>query len=182
MNVLVLEDFTWPGGPAAGFALALDAGEARRLEVRGAAALGRALMGGPGGDGRVIFKGENIAALPAWQRARRGLFLASADAVALPGLSLATLLRAGLQARGAQSPRPGRLRSFLAERCRELSLQEKAVFQSWEEAPEPAAAWSLALLAADCFRPELAIFCPPDESSARLLAGRASCMVLLEKP
>lgn len=174
MSALVLESLTWSGGPPEGLSLEASSGKLRSLRVPAARALGGVIMGVSSGSGRVIFKGEDVSRLPAWQRARRGLFLAAASSVALPGLGPAALLRAGLEARRLQSPRQKNLRSFLAGRI---------AAEDWDQPPDQSTAWTFSLLAVDCFKPEFVVFCPPNEVSAAALAGRpGGGLILLEKP
>jgi Fe-S cluster assembly ATP-binding protein len=71
----------------------------------GKSTLANALMGHPTYSldaGRIFLRGEEITALPADERSRRGLFLAFQYPVAVPGVTVAGFLRAALQAR-----RPG---------------------------------------------------------------------------
>jgi hypothetical protein len=185
MSLLILEGLTWPGGTAEGFSWEADAGQSYRLEMRGAEALARLLMGASGrpSSGRIIFKGEDISSLPVWERARKGLFFAWASRAALPGLSPTALLRAGLEARRPQSEGRKTLRSFLAERGRALGLDESVLSEAWDQTAELGTAWKFSLLAADCLQPEFTIFCPPDEPSAKVLRGRpGNNLILTEKP
>lgn len=164
----------------------MAAGERRRVEARGAEPLGRLIMGWPSvaPEGRIVFKGQDLAGLSVWQRAQRGLFFASGRAPALPGLSLAALLRAGLSIRRPDSDLGRPLRSRLAERCRALGLSEGDASRPLDEAPAPRIAWKLSLLALECLQPELAILCPPDEAGAEeaFSLWPGSSLLLMEKP
>ncbi|MGO8869907.1 MAG: Fe-S cluster assembly ATPase SufC [Acidimicrobiales bacterium] len=67
----------------------------------GKSTLAHVLMGRPGYevlDGSVTLDGIDLLALPTWQRARAGLFLAMQHPIEVPGVSLATAL---IAARGA---------------------------------------------------------------------------------
>ncbi len=63
----------------------------------GKSTLAHALMGRPGTEvtaGSITMDGQELTALPAWQRARAGLFLALQHPVEVPGVSLHSLLAA----------------------------------------------------------------------------------------
>jgi Fe-S cluster assembly ATP-binding protein len=65
----------------------------------GKSTLAHALMGRPGTevtDGQILMDGRDITGLPAWQRARAGLFLALQHPLEVPGVSLQALLSAAL--------------------------------------------------------------------------------------
>jgi Fe-S cluster assembly ATP-binding protein len=65
----------------------------------GKSTLAHALMGRPGTEvtaGQVLMDGRDITALPAWQRARTGLFLALQHPLEVPGVGLHSLLAAAL--------------------------------------------------------------------------------------
>ena len=63
----------------------------------GKSTLAHALMGRPGTEvteGSITMDGQELTALPAWQRARAGLFLALQHPVEVPGVGLHSLLHA----------------------------------------------------------------------------------------
>jgi Fe-S cluster assembly ATP-binding protein len=63
----------------------------------GKSTLAHALMGRPGTEvtaGRILMDGRDITELPAWQRARAGLFLALQHPLEVPGVGLHSLLAA----------------------------------------------------------------------------------------
>ena len=63
----------------------------------GKSTLAHALMGRPGTEvtaGSITMDGQELTALPAWERARAGLFLALQHPVEVPGVSLHSLLDA----------------------------------------------------------------------------------------
>jgi Fe-S cluster assembly ATP-binding protein len=65
----------------------------------GKSTLAHALMGRPGTemtDGQIFMDGIDITGLPAWQRARAGLFLALQHPLEVPGVGLHSLLAAAL--------------------------------------------------------------------------------------
>jgi Fe-S cluster assembly ATP-binding protein len=77
----------------------------------GKSTLAHALMGRPGTEvtaGRITMDGQDLTALPAWQRARAGLFLALQHPVEVPGVGLHSLLAAATEGAGATGgPVPG---------------------------------------------------------------------------
>src|SRR5271170_6903292 len=63
----------------------------------GKSTLAHALMGRPGTTvtaGSIRMDGQELAGLPAWERARAGLFLALQNPVEVPGVGLESLLSA----------------------------------------------------------------------------------------
>ncbi len=73
----------------------------------GKSTLAAALMGHPAYrvEGEILLNGEPVSGLPADERARRGMFLSFQYPVAVPGVSVASFLRAALSARrGADVP------------------------------------------------------------------------------
>jgi Fe-S cluster assembly ATP-binding protein len=70
----------------------------------GKSTLSHALMGRPGTTvtaGSIRMDGEELVGLPAWERARRGLFLALQHPVEVPGVALRSLLDAAVDGREA---------------------------------------------------------------------------------
>jgi Fe-S cluster assembly ATP-binding protein len=68
----------------------------------GKSTLAHALMGRPGTEvtaGHVLMDGQDITALPAWQRAQAGLFLALQHPLEVPGVGLRSLLAAATAGR-----------------------------------------------------------------------------------
>ena len=67
----------------------------------GKSTLARTLAGHPASQvtgGRILFRGEEIGALPVEERARRGIFLSFQHPVELPGVMTSTFLKAALNA------------------------------------------------------------------------------------
>ena len=65
----------------------------------GKSTLAHALMGRPGTevtDGQILMDGSDLTGLPAWKRARAGLFLALQHPLEVPGVGLHSLLAAAL--------------------------------------------------------------------------------------
>ena len=90
-----------------GVDLAIQAGETHVIlgqNGTGKSTLAYALMGHPNyavTRGRVLFEGQDLLALEPDERARRGLFLAFQNPIAVPGVSVANFLRTAYQARFA---------------------------------------------------------------------------------
>ena len=107
-----------------GVDLVIRAGEKHALmgpNGSGKSTLAAALMGHPAYEvtGEILLNGEDLAALAPDQRARRGLFLGFQYPVAVPGVTVASFLRAALSARqGREVP------------VREFRQQMKAAFEA----------------------------------------------------
>jgi Fe-S cluster assembly ATP-binding protein len=70
----------------------------------GKSTLAHALMGRPGTEvtaGSITMDGQELTGMPAWQRARAGLFLALQHPVEVPGVGLYSLLAAAAASEGA---------------------------------------------------------------------------------
>jgi Fe-S cluster assembly ATP-binding protein len=94
-----------------GLDLAIPAGEVHAImgpNGSGKSTLANVLMGHPGYQvtgGRILFRGEDVTALPPDERARRGIFLAFQYPVEIPGVSTLSFLRTALGAvRGEDVP------------------------------------------------------------------------------
>ena len=88
-----------------GVTLTINQGEIHALmgpNGSGKSTLAYALTGHPGYQvmgGEVIYRGQNILALPADERSKLGLFLAFQYPVSVPGVSVANFLRTAINAR-----------------------------------------------------------------------------------
>lgn len=75
----------------------------------GKSTLAHALMGRPGTEvtaGSITMDGQELTGMPAWQRARAGLFLALQHPVEVPGVGLHSLLAAAAASEGAAAGAP----------------------------------------------------------------------------
>jgi Fe-S cluster assembly ATP-binding protein len=98
----------------------------------GKSTLANALLGHPKyeiTDGKIRFKGEDIAEWSADERGRRGLFLAFQYPTAIPGVSVANFLRMALQARrkemGEEKPMPPKeFRALVKEKMALLRMDD----------------------------------------------------------
>ncbi len=88
-----------------GVSLAVPAGEVHALmgpNGSGKSTLAATLLGNPAFEvtgGRILFEGEDLAALPTDQRAARGLFLGFQHPEEIPGVSVLNFLRQAMSAR-----------------------------------------------------------------------------------
>ena len=94
-----------------GLSLTVDAGQVHALmgpNGSGKSTLSFCLMGHPKytvTEGRILYRGEDIAGLSPDERAKRGIFLAFQYPTAIPGVTIANFLRAALHGvRGADVP------------------------------------------------------------------------------
>ena len=118
-----------------GLTLAVNRGEIHAImgpNGSGKSTLANALMGHPKyevTEGRVLYKGEDIAEWSADERGRRGLFLAFQYPTAIPGVSVANFLRMSLQARrkeqGEEKPLPPKeFRALMKEKMALLKMDD----------------------------------------------------------
>jgi Fe-S cluster assembly ATP-binding protein len=111
-----------------GVTLTVPRGEVHALmgpNGSGKSTLANLLLGHPGyrvTGGRVLFKGEDVTALPADERARRGMFLAFQYPVEIPGVSVMNFLRASLGAVRGQDVPVREFRSLLDRELRQLGM------------------------------------------------------------
>jgi len=92
----------------------------------GKSTLAHALMGRPGTEvtqGSITMDGLELTGLPAWQRARAGLFLALQHPVEVPGVSLNSLLAAATM--GDAVPVTGALADRMIDEAKEVGLDQK---------------------------------------------------------
>jgi len=92
----------------------------------GKSTLAHALMGRPGTEvtsGSITLDGQDLSGLPAWQRARAGLFLALQHPLEVPGVALRDLLAAAL---GDGAPGgPGALETRMVEEAKAVGLDTR---------------------------------------------------------
>lgn len=99
----------------------------------GKSTLAHALMGRPGTevtDGKILMDGSDVTGLPAWQRARAGLFLALQHPLEVPGVALHSLLAAALSdgaggAGSAGSASADALGTRMAEEAKAVGLDTR---------------------------------------------------------
>ncbi len=76
----------------------------------GKSTLAHVIMGGPGYEvlgGSITLDGTELLDLPAWERARLGLFLAPQYPTEVPGVALMEVLTEAKSATSGEAPRPG---------------------------------------------------------------------------
>ncbi len=110
-----------------GVDLSIRAGEKHVLmgpNGSGKSTLASALMGHPAYDveGEILLDGMPVQELPAHQRARKGMFLGFQYPVAVPGVSVASFLRASLGARRGRELPVREFRKELEAAFRELDV------------------------------------------------------------
>jgi Fe-S cluster assembly ATP-binding protein len=102
----------------------------------GKTTLSYTLMGHPKYEvtsGSIWLEGEEITGLKPEERARKRLFLAFQYPVAIPGVSVASFLRASMKSvRGAEVD-PSKIRSLIKEELRHLSIPESFMTRSLNE-------------------------------------------------
>lgn len=96
----------------------------------GKSTLAHALMGRPGTEvtaGTITMDGHELTGLPAWQRARAGLFLALQHPVEVPGVGLHSLLAAagGDAARGERRSTTDALSGRMADEAKAVGLDPR---------------------------------------------------------
>src|ERR687884_2128622 len=120
-----------------GVNLTICPGEVHALMGRngsGKSTLANALLGHPKyvvTHGRVRLDGEDVLALKPDERARRGLFLAFQNPVAVPGVGTGNFLRAAVKAiRGTDAINAVQFRRELNERMRNLEIESSFATRS----------------------------------------------------
>jgi Fe-S cluster assembly ATP-binding protein len=92
----------------------------------GKSTLAHALMGRPGTEvteGQILMDGRDLTGLPAWQRARAGLFLALQHPLEVPGVGLQALLEAALA--DTNPTTTGTLHARMAEEAKAVGLDTR---------------------------------------------------------
>jgi Fe-S cluster assembly ATP-binding protein len=111
-----------------GIDLTLHSGEVHVMmgpNGSGKSTLAHALMGRPGTEvteGSIKMDGQELVGLPAWQRARAGLFLALQHPVEVPGVALHSLLGAAL---GRDEDSEGDLPARMVEEAKSVGLDPR---------------------------------------------------------
>ncbi|MBN2524775.1 MAG: Fe-S cluster assembly ATPase SufC [Deltaproteobacteria bacterium] len=110
-----------------GVALSVYPGEIHALmgpNGSGKSTFATGLMGHPSLDvkGKITLNGESVEDMPPHERARRGLFLGFQYPVAIPGVTVASFLRASLNALGKQSNNVFEFRKQLEDTFAKLGI------------------------------------------------------------
>lgn len=128
--VFAVEDLhVWVGEKEVvkGVSLAVYPGEVHAImgpNGSGKTTLVQAVMGHPAYtvEGRIFLNGEDVTALKPDEKARKGMFLAFQYPVAVPGVTVASFLRAAVAARRGQDVPVKEFRKELASRMEQLEM------------------------------------------------------------
>ena len=122
-----------------GVNLVVNRGEVHAIMGRngtGKTTLAYTLMGHPKYEvlsGKIWIDGEDITAMKPEERARKRLFLAFQYPVAIPGVSVASFLRASLKAVRGHEVQPQQFRTLIKEELKHLGIPEKFMTRSLNE-------------------------------------------------
>jgi len=122
-----------------GVNLKVNRGEVHAIMGRngtGKTTLAYTLMGHPNYEvlaGKIFLDGEDITALKPEERARKRLFLAFQYPVAIPGVSVASFLRASLKAVRSEELKPAQFRALIREELNHLGIKETFMTRSLNE-------------------------------------------------
>lgn len=122
-----------------GVNLVVNRGEVHAIMGRngtGKTTLAYTLMGHPKYTvtaGNIFLDGEDITVLKPEERARKRLFLAFQYPVAIPGVSVASFLRASLKAVRGKEIQPAQFRSLIKEELKALQVPENFMTRSLNE-------------------------------------------------
>jgi Fe-S cluster assembly ATP-binding protein len=118
-----------------GIDLAVSSGEVHAVmgpNGAGKTTLSAVVMGRPGYEvieGTVTLDGVDVLAMPAWERAAAGLFLAMQSPIEVPGVALDHMLREALSARGL-SIDEAELDALLAMEASGIGLEERLLHRA----------------------------------------------------
>jgi Fe-S cluster assembly ATP-binding protein len=152
-----------------GVDLVVRAGEVHALMGRngsGKSTLANAVMGHPKYQvthGRVRLNGEDVLGLTPDQRAKRGLFLAFQNPIAVPGVGTGNFLRAAVKAvRGTETINAVQFRKELGECMQHLKMEHAFVTRSLNEGFSGGEKKLAEMLQLAMLKPRLAILDEPD--------------------
>jgi Fe-S cluster assembly ATP-binding protein len=152
-----------------GLNLTVRPGEIHALMGRngsGKSTLANALMGHPKylvSGGRVRLAGEDILTLRPEERAKRGLFLAFQNPIAIPGVGTGNFLRAAVKAvRGTESINALAFRKELAERMQHLQMDPSFATRALNEGFSGGEKKRAEMLQLAMLKPRMAILDEPD--------------------
>src|SRR5436309_14401175 len=100
------------------------------LNGSGKSTLANVIMGRPGyvrTGGSVVFNGEDVSALTADQRAKRGLFFAMQYPVEVPGVSIVNFLRTAYQSLKGEQVSALAFRKHMKEQMDKLGIDDQMV-------------------------------------------------------
>jgi len=153
-----------------GVNLVINKGEVHALMGRngtGKTTLSYTLMGHPKytiQSGKILLNGEDITALPPEERARKRLFLAFQYPVAIPGVSVASFLRASMKSIRSDLP-PAQFRAVIKDELKKLQVPESFMTRSLNEGFSGGEKKRLEMLQLRLLQPKMAIL---DETDSGL--------------
>jgi Fe-S cluster assembly ATP-binding protein len=152
-----------------GVNLAVRPGEVHALMGRngsGKSTLANALMGHPKylvSRGSVRLDGEDMLTLPPHERAKRGLFLAFQNPIAIPGVGTGNFLRAAVKAvRGTETINALAFRKELAERMSNLQMDTSFATRALNEGFSGGEKKRAEMLQLAMLKPRVAVLDEPD--------------------
>jgi Fe-S cluster assembly ATP-binding protein len=152
-----------------GVNLAVQPGEVHALMGRngsGKSTLANALMGHPKylvTRGKVRLDGEDVLSLRPEERAKRGLFLAFQNPIAIPGVGTGNFLRAAVKAiRGTESINALQFRKELAERMQNLQIDPSFATRALNEGFSGGEKKRAEMLQLAMLKPRVAVLDEPD--------------------
>ncbi len=154
-----------------GVTLEVPPGEVHALMGRngsGKSSLSAAVMGHPAytvTGGRILFRGREITSAPPEDRARAGLFLAFQYPVALPGVSVHSLLRQAVRACRGEELGPREFRALVKEKSAAIGVDPSFMTRSVNEGFSGGEKKRLEVLQMALLEPRLAIL---DETDSGL--------------
>ncbi len=154
-----------------GVSLTINAGEVHALMGRtgsGKSTLSYTLMGHPRYKvtaGQILYKGEDLTAMPADARARAGIYLAFQYPVAIPGVSVSNFLRAAVKARRGTELTIKEFRKELREQMNRLEMKDDFLSRYINDGFSGGEKKRLEILQMSLLKPELAVL---DETDSGL--------------
>jgi Fe-S cluster assembly ATP-binding protein len=157
-----------------GVHLALNRGEIHALmgpNGSGKSTLANVLMGNPFYQvvrGEVLYKGEDLLAMPPDERARKGLFIAFQYPVAIPGVTMSSFLRTAVSARRGYQKElipVGEFQKLLRQTLEELRIEPAIVSRYVNEGFSGGEKKRAEILQMALLQPEIAIL---DETDSGL--------------
>ncbi|MBU6153561.1 MAG: Fe-S cluster assembly ATPase SufC [Bdellovibrionales bacterium] len=154
-----------------GVSLRVNRGEVHAIMGRngtGKTTLAYTLMGHPRYEvlsGKIILDGEELTALRPEERAKKRLFLAFQYPVAIPGVSVASFLRASLKSVRGAEVQPAQFRALIREELKGLGIPESFMTRSLNEGFSGGEKKRLETLQLRLFKPKMAVL---DETDSGL--------------
>lgn len=108
--------------------------------------------------GKILLDGKDLLDIPTYERSRHGLFLAFQNPVAIPGVSIAALLRAAYQSHKKNALSVFSLNEMIYQKTKTLGLGEDSLKKSLNDAFSGGEKKKLELLQAMVLSPKYAIF------------------------